>query len=115
MTGPSNLRLSRTWPEQRTSSSPHSLTVTHSDRDLAVSQPMPTPFLRDTLSQGKPVFGPILQEIPSSPELVEFIIAAGFDYVIIDGEHGGVSVEVVRSLVRAAESMGGCALARVAN
>ncbi len=65
------------------------------------------------LASGRAVIGPILQEIPNSPELVEFMIAAGCDYVIIDGEHGGASVEVVRQLVRAAESMGGCALARV--
>jgi 4-hydroxy-2-oxoheptanedioate aldolase len=69
--------------------------------------------LRDRLANGPPVIGPILQEIPVSPELVEFMIAAGFDYVIVDGEHGGISVESVRDLVRAAESMGGCALARV--
>jgi 4-hydroxy-2-oxoheptanedioate aldolase len=74
---------------------------------------MPTNSLRQTLAAGRPVIGPILQEIPNSPELVEFLVAAGFDYVIIDGEHGGVSVEVCRSLVRAAESMGGFALARV--
>jgi 4-hydroxy-2-oxoheptanedioate aldolase len=69
--------------------------------------------LRDKLSTARAVIGPLLQEIPSSPELVEFFVAAGFDYVIIDGEHGGISVEVCRDLVRAAESMGGCALARV--
>jgi 4-hydroxy-2-oxoheptanedioate aldolase len=69
--------------------------------------------LRSMLASGRVVIGPILQEIPNSPELVEFMIAAGCDYVIIDGEHGGASVEVVRQLVRAAESMGGCALARV--
>ena len=74
---------------------------------------MPSEWLRTELASGRPVFGPILQEIPTSPELVEFFIAAGFDYVIIDGEHGGVSAEACRSLVRAAESMGGCALARV--
>jgi 4-hydroxy-2-oxoheptanedioate aldolase len=69
--------------------------------------------LREKLASGQAVIGPILQEIPVSPELVEFMIAAGFDYVIVDGEHGGVSVESARELVRAAESMGGCALARV--
>jgi 4-hydroxy-2-oxoheptanedioate aldolase len=73
-----------------------------------VSQP-----LREKLAAGQSVIGPILQEIPNSPELVEFMVAAGFDYVIVDGEHGGVSVETCRTLVRAAESMGGCALARV--
>ena len=71
--------------------------------------------LRDKLAAGQTVIGPLLQEIPTSAELVEFIIAAGFDYVIVDGEHGGVSVETCRDLVRAAESMGGSALARVPN
>src|SRR5579859_7471206 len=71
--------------------------------------------LRRKLATGQAVIGPLLQEIPSSPELAEFLIAAGFDYAIIDGEHGGVSTEVCRGLVRAAESMGGCALARVPN
>src|ERR1700737_1206660 len=76
---------------------------------------MPTNLLRRKLAAGQAVIGPLLQEIPSSPELVEFLVAAGFDYVIVDGEHGGVSTEVCRDLVRAAESMGGCALARVPN
>jgi 4-hydroxy-2-oxoheptanedioate aldolase len=69
--------------------------------------------LREVLVDKGAVIGPILQEIPNSPELVEFVIAAGFDYVIVDAEHGGISVEMAGSLVRAAESMGGCALARV--
>ncbi len=69
--------------------------------------------LREIISEKGAVLGPILQEIPNSPELVEFMVAAGFDYVIVDAEHGGISVEMAGSLVRAAESMGGCALARV--
>jgi 4-hydroxy-2-oxoheptanedioate aldolase len=76
---------------------------------------MVSQLLREKLASGQSVIGPLLQEIPNSPELVEFMIAAGFDYVIVDGEHGGVSVETCRTLVRAAESMGGCALARVPN
>jgi 4-hydroxy-2-oxoheptanedioate aldolase len=76
---------------------------------------MPSNPLRRKLAQGQALIGPLLQEIPGSPELVEFLIAAGFDYVIIDGEHGGVSVEACRELVRAAEALGGCALARVPN
>jgi 4-hydroxy-2-oxoheptanedioate aldolase len=74
---------------------------------------MPSRPLREILAEKGAVVGPILQEIPNSPELVEFMIAAGFDYVIVDAEHGGISVEMAGSLVRAAESMGGCALARV--
>jgi len=27
--------------------------------------------------------------------LVEFLVAAGFDYIIVDGEHGGVSTEAM--------------------
>jgi 4-hydroxy-2-oxoheptanedioate aldolase len=76
---------------------------------------MPSNPLRRKLATGQALIGPLLQEIPNSPELVEFLVAAGFDYVIIDGEHGGVSTEMCRQLVRAAESMGGCALARVPN
>jgi len=30
--------------------------------------------------------------------LVEFPVAAGFDYIIVDGEHGGVSTETCRGL-----------------
>src|SRR5690349_21440306 len=74
---------------------------------------MPSRPLGEVLAEKGALIGPILQEIPNSPELVEFMIAAGFDYVIVDAEHGGISVEMAGSLVRAAESMGGCALARV--
>jgi hypothetical protein len=63
---------------------------------------MPVNPLRRKLATGQAVIGPLLQELPSSPELVEFLVAAGFDFVIIDGEHGGVSTEVCRDLVRAA-------------
>lgn len=70
-------------------------------------------LLRQKTSTGKTVIGPLLQEIPGSPDLVDFMGAAGFDFVIIDGEHGGVSVEVCRDLVRAAEASGITALARV--
>ncbi len=74
----------------------------------------PSP-LRQSLAAGRAVIGPLLQEIPASPDLVEFMGAAGFDYVIVDGEHAGVSVELARELARAAEAAGICALARVAS
>ena len=69
--------------------------------------------LRQKIAEGKPVIGPILQEIPDSPELVEFMGAAGFDYVMVDGEHAGVGVKGVGEIARAAEAAGICALARV--
>jgi 4-hydroxy-2-oxoheptanedioate aldolase len=69
--------------------------------------------LRQKIADGKPVIGPILQEIPDSPELVELLGSAGFDYVMVDGEHAGVDVKGAREMARAAESVGICALARV--
>ena len=69
--------------------------------------------LRQKIADGKAVIGPILQEIPESTDLVEFLGRAGFDYVMIDGEHAGVGVAQVRELARAADAAGICALARV--
>jgi 4-hydroxy-2-oxoheptanedioate aldolase len=69
--------------------------------------------LRSTIAAGRPVIGPILQEIPDSPELVEFFGAAGFDFVVIDAEHGGVDIGTARHLARAADAVGMTPLARV--
>ena len=69
--------------------------------------------LRQKLAAGQPVIGPLLQEIPDSLDLVEFMGCAGFDYVMIDGEHGGVHPEHARNVARAADAAGICALARV--
>ena len=69
--------------------------------------------LRQKIAAGRPVIGPLLQEVPDSPDLVEFLGNAGFDYVIVDGEHAGVHNERARDLTRAAEAAGICALARV--
>jgi 4-hydroxy-2-oxoheptanedioate aldolase len=54
-----------------------------------------------------------LQEIPDSPELIEFLGSVGFDYIIVDGEHAGVSARLSGHLVRAADTVGMTALARV--
>lgn len=52
--------------------------------------------------------------IPTNdPTLIEVSALAGFDHVIIDGEHGNVSVRDVEDLVRAAEAAGVTPLARV--
>src|SRR3954463_16792545 len=69
--------------------------------------------LRQKIADGKPVIGPLFQEVPDSPDLTEFLGCAGFDYVMVDGEHAGVDVKNARELARAAESVGICALARV--
>jgi 2-keto-3-deoxy-L-rhamnonate aldolase RhmA len=69
--------------------------------------------LRPKIAAGRAVIGPLLQEIPDSLELIEFVGAAGFDYVVVDGEHAGVDVARARDAARAAEAAGICALARV--
>lgn len=74
---------------------------------------MPRNPLREKIAAGRPVIGPLIQEVPDSIELFEFLTCAGFDFVMIDGEHAGVHVERARDVARAAEAGGGCALARV--
>jgi 4-hydroxy-2-oxoheptanedioate aldolase len=69
--------------------------------------------LRQKIASGQAVIGPLLQEIPDSLELIEFFGSAGFDYVMVDGEHAGVGVAQARDAARAAEAAGICALARV--
>ncbi len=69
--------------------------------------------LRQKIANGQAVIGPLLQEVPDSLELIEFLGSAGFDYVIVDGEHAGVGVAQARDAARAAEAAGICALARV--
>ena len=69
--------------------------------------------LRQKIAAGQAVIGPLLQEIPDSLELVEFLGCAGFDFIMIDGEHGGVHTERARDMARAADAAGVCALARV--
>lgn len=69
-------------------------------------------LLRRKLAEGRTCVGPLFQEF-WSPELFEFCGLAGFDYVIADGEHAGVSPPMTRDLARAAQGAGITALARV--
>lgn len=49
----------------------------------------------------------------NSPELVETFGHLGYDFVFIDGQHGGLGVETARELIRAAELTGMTPLVRV--
>ena len=49
-----------------------------------------------------------------SPDVVELLGWAGFDFVIIDAEHGPQDLETVANMVRAAEASGTTPLVRVA-
>ncbi len=52
-------------------------------------------------------------EIPS-PQLVELIGLAGFDFVVIDREHGTIDLETCENLIRAAAAVGLSPMVRVA-
>ena len=66
---------------------------------------------KNKLSEGFPVFGPIINEY--SPVTVEIFGALGYDFVMIDCEHGSMSVDQVENMVRASESFGITPIARI--
>jgi 4-hydroxy-2-oxoheptanedioate aldolase len=67
--------------------------------------------LKKTLQEGKAVFGPFLKL--ADPAVVEIFAHAGFDFVIIDLEHGPLSIETAQNMVRAAELAGITPIIRV--
>ena len=67
--------------------------------------------LRDKLQQGRPVIGPFVNL--TDPQGVEVIGLAGFDFCILDHEHGRMSVKDMEGLVRAAEVSGTSPVIRV--
>lgn len=69
--------------------------------------------LKKALSEGKVVFGPFIKF--TDPAVIEIMGFAGFDFVIIDEEHGPISVESSQNLIRAAESVNIAPVIRVSN
>lgn len=67
--------------------------------------------LRQRLKGGEVLFGPWCV-IPSG-EVMDIVASAGFDFVIIDREHGTASTETVGGMIRAAQSRGVGALVRL--
>ncbi len=66
--------------------------------------------IKKKLQDGQPAFG-VSVMIPS-PQVVEMIGLLGFDWVLIDCEHGSISLESVELMAMAAESSGITAIAR---
>ncbi len=60
--------------------------------------------LKQKLESGKAVFG-VMITFPSAP-VVEMLGCLGFDWVLIDNEHGSITVDNSEDLVRAAELSG---------
>ena len=57
--------------------------------------------LKQKLEAGKAAFG-VMITFPS-PQVVEMLGYLGFDWVLIDNEHGSITVDNSEELVRAAE------------
>jgi len=66
--------------------------------------------MKEKLKAGEPVFG-VSVMIPS-PQIVEMVAAAGFDWVLLDCEHGTLTLESVELMAMAAEASGITAIAR---
>ena len=73
---------------------------------------MKTNRMKARLLAGTPAYGASVM-IPS-PQLVEMLGCAGFDWVLIDCEHGTISLETVELMVMAAEAAGITPIARPA-
>jgi 4-hydroxy-2-oxoheptanedioate aldolase len=68
--------------------------------------------LRQRISEG-PVFGPFSKT--SDPAIVETLGHAGFDFIILDTEHGPNSIETVQDLIRAAQIVSMAPIVRIAS
>jgi len=68
--------------------------------------------MKAKLAAGEPAFG-VSVMIPS-PQIVEMIGAFGFDWVLLDCEHGTLTLESVELMAMAAEACGLTAIARPA-
>ena len=66
--------------------------------------------MKEKLRRGEAVFG-VSVMIPS-PQIVEMVAAAGFDWVLLDCEHGTLTLESVELMAMAAEASGITAIAR---
>jgi 2-keto-3-deoxy-L-rhamnonate aldolase RhmA len=61
-------------------------------------------LLREGIAAGSLLVGVVPPFV--SPEAVEFFGLLGFDWILLDGEHGPLGVETCQSLVRAADTVG---------
>ena len=67
-------------------------------------------YFREKLRSGEVVFGVFCKT--TCPEMIECLGHAGFDFCILDQEHGPIGMEALQNLVRAAEMSGICPLVR---
>ncbi len=72
---------------------------------------MRTNTTKAKLAEGKVVFGAIISRY--APDLVELFGAIGYDFVMIDCEHGPMDLDQVEHMVRAAEVFGITPITRI--
>jgi 4-hydroxy-2-oxoheptanedioate aldolase len=65
---------------------------------------MRTNTLKQKLRDGQPAFG-VMLTFPSPP-IVEMLGYLGFDWILLDNEHGSVTVDTAEDVIRAAELTG---------
>lgn len=68
--------------------------------------------LRATLNAGKTVLGTMVAEI-RQPAIMQLLRLAGFDFCIIDNEHGPFNIETIADLSRAGRAYGVTPIVRV--
>jgi 2-keto-3-deoxy-L-rhamnonate aldolase RhmA len=73
---------------------------------------VPATRIREKLSQGQLVVGTMLVE-QRQPSVMTLLAIAGFDFVLIDNEHGPFSVETIADLSRAARAAGVTPVVRI--
>ena len=67
--------------------------------------------LKQKLNQGVPTIGPFVNT--PAPAMVEMMGWLGFDFVIIDCEHGSMDYETAENMIRAAELSGTTPIVRI--
>ena len=78
----------------------------------SIARPMtPNGRLRQALKAGAPALGVFVKF--NTPAIIEILGLGGFDFVILDQEHGGLSHADIESLVRAAQGAGISSIVRV--
>ncbi|MFN0157630.1 MAG: HpcH/HpaI aldolase family protein [Bacteroidota bacterium] len=77
-----------------------------------VNSLIPPNKLKTALKNGKTVFGTMLVEI-RQPSVMQLLANSGFDFVLIDNEHGPFTVETIADLSRAARQLGVTPIVRV--
>lgn len=73
---------------------------------------IPTNRIKEALRAGKSVIGTMVAEI-RQPVVMQLLANAGFDFVIIDNEHGPFSIETIADLSRAAVHLGLTPIVRI--